>query len=300
LILAGHLEQGLPLSQAAGGARLRMATPMRLAVRLGEALGMVGPAMRQQLDDSVEADAILRRVVIRLYYLWAVVLVLMGVLTFVMLRIVPVFQKMFQEFGLELPSLTKTLIHACNWFVQFGWFLTAPFTLFAGIVGTILLLWGALHFVGFTVRDFPGIWRLFKRYDGALVMRGLALAVRRGVGLTEALTLLENTYPIQEIARRIRGVRLRVEQGAVWQQSLRNTGLISGADAAVLAAAERADNLPWALEEMADSALRRQAYRLQLVVHCLFPLIVLLIGLMVGFFVIGLFLPLVALVQGLT
>ena len=32
-------------------------------------------------------------------------------------------------------------------------------------------------------RDLPVVWRLFRRYDGALVMRGLALAVRRGLPL---------------------------------------------------------------------------------------------------------------------
>ena len=73
-----------------------------------------------------------------------------------------------------------------------------------------------------------------------------------------------------------------------------------GGGAAVLGAAERADNLAWALEEMADSAIRRQAYRLQLALHCLYPVAVLLIGFVVAFFVIGLFLPLVELIHGLS
>ncbi|MCI0361900.1 MAG: type II secretion system F family protein, partial [Planctomycetaceae bacterium] len=114
LVLAQTLEQGSPLADAATKARLRLATPMRVAVRVGQALGMLGPAMRQQLDDSTEADATLRTVISRLYYLWAVVVILTSVLTFVMLKIVPVFQKMFEEFGLELPAMTKVLIDAAS------------------------------------------------------------------------------------------------------------------------------------------------------------------------------------------
>jgi type II secretory pathway component PulF len=51
---------------------------------------------------------------------------------------------------------------------------------------------------------------------------------------------------------------------------------------------------------MADSAIRRQAYRLQLALHCLYPVAVLMLGAVVAFFVVGLFLPLIALIQGLS
>jgi len=300
LVLAQGLEQGLPLSDAAAKARLRLATPMRLAVRVGEALGMLGPAMRQQLDDSAEADATLRTVITRIYYLWAVVVILTGILTFVMLKIVPVFQKMFEEFGLELPAMTRLVINTSNWYVRYGWWMTAPLTLTFTLLAFAAFVWGGLYFIGWMPRDLPGIWRLFKRYDGALVMRGLALAVRRNLPIVQALHLLAGTYPIRHVARRLASVAERVQQGVNWQESLASTGLISRADAAVLTAAERADNLAWALEEMADSAIRRQAYRLQLALHCFYPVAVLVLGMVVAFFVIGLFLPLLALIQGLS
>lgn len=300
LMLAQNLELGLPLSTAASKARLRMATPMRVAVRVGEALGMLGPAMRQQLDDSADTDAIMRTVVSRLYYLFAVVLVLSGVITFVMLRIVPVFQKMFQEFGLELPVMTKLVINVSTLIVEHGFWIAAPVTMAFTSVVLAAFVWGGLFFIGWFPRDLPFVWRVFKRYDGALVMRGLALAVRRQLPMTQALHLLADTYPIRHVGRLLAAVAGKAYQGASWHTSLAHAGLISSADAAVLAAAERADNLPWALEEMADSAIRRQTYRLQLALHCLYPLVLLLLGGLVAFFVIGLFLPLISLIQGLS
>jgi type II secretory pathway component PulF len=85
-----------------------------------------------------------------------------------------------------------------------------------------------------------------------------------------------------------------------WCQSLEQTGLIGQADAAVLAAAQRTGNLDWALEEMADSALRREVYRLQVLLQILFPMVLLAIGMFEFMFVVGLFLPLISLIQGLT
>jgi type II secretory pathway component PulF len=155
-------------------------------------------------------------------------------------------------------------------------------------------------FIGWFPRDLPLIWRVFRRYDGALVMRGMALAVRRNVPIPQALTLLKETYPLQQIALQLERAGERVTQGQDWCDSLRRTGLIGQADVAILSAAQRAGNLDWALEEMADSALRRQTHKLQTLIQLLFPVILLLLGGLVFFIVVGLFLPLISLIEGLT
>ena len=300
LALAQSLERGQPLSRAVSDARLRLSTPIRVAVRLGESLGMLGQAMRQQLEDALDTDSMVRSVTARFFWLYTTIVVLSGVLTFVMLRIVPVFQKMFEEFDLELPAMTVSLINFSRWFVETGWLISFPLLVLLKICAWMIPIAAICYMVGWFPRDLPFIWRLFKRYDGAIVMRSLALAVRRGVPLVDGLNLLGATYPISRIAYQLHWAAARVSQGTDWRHSLLQTGLITSADAAVLAAAERVGNLPWALEEMADSALRRQLYWLQLVMQLFYPVLILLVGGLVAFFVIGLFLPLLALIQGLS
>jgi general secretion pathway protein F len=296
LALAEAIERGEPLSLATRQARLRMGTATKLAVRLGERLGSLGPAMRQQLDDSQQVDIALRTAIGRFIHLWALIVVMTGVTSFVMLKIVPVYQKMFEEFGVQLPAMTRALINVSNWFVKIGWLLTAPLSLLA----PILIIGAVLYYVGWFPRNLPLVWWLFRRYDGALVMRGLALTIQRGLPLPAGLRLIADNYPLSIIGQRVRSVAHDAEQGMPWSPSLRRTDLISSADAAVLAAAERVGNLPWALEEMADSAIRRQAYRVQAAVHVLYPLLLLALGFVVFFIVAGLFVPIVALIQGLT
>jgi type II secretory pathway component PulF len=166
--------------------------------------------------------------------------------------------------------------------------------------GLVLLTPLVLHFLGWLPRDFPGIWLLFRRYDGALVMRGLALSVRRGVPMPQALALLEQVYPLRQVTKQLHRAGERVAQGQSWCESLRRTGMIGRADAAILTAAERAGNLEWALGELADSALRRQTYWIQAVVQIAFPILLLALGMFVTLFAVGMFLPLISLVQGLT
>src|SRR5262249_28329594 len=144
------------------------------------------------------------------------------------------------------------------------------------------------------------VWRLFRRYDGALVMRGLALTIQRGLPLPAGLRLIADNYPLSIIGQKVNAVAQDAEQGRPWCTSLLRTGLISSADAAVLVAAERVGNLPWALEEMADSAIRRQAYRFHAAVNIFYPLFLLAFGFVVFFIVCGLFVPIISLIQGLT
>jgi type II secretory pathway component PulF len=296
MALAEAIERGQPLSTSIRTARLWMGTATKLAIRLGEKLGLLGAALKQQIADSQMFDLAVRRLSGTSFYLACVIVVFFFINAFVMLKIVPVFQKMFEEFGLKLPAMTNLAINLSKWYVIRGWFLTAPFAL--------LLPWlfviGFLAYIGWMPRDFPLVWRLFRRYDGALVLRGLALAVRRSVPLPEALQIIGDVYPIRNIGTRLQFAASQVAAGMDWLTSLRQVRLISRTDAALLAAAARVGNLDWALEEIAESAMRRQIYWLQSILQVMFPITLVFVGSVVGFFAIGLFLPLISLIQGLS
>jgi type IV pilus assembly protein PilC len=355
MALAEAIERGQPLSTAVRTARLRMGTSTKLAVRFGEQLGQLGPAMKQQIDDSNQIDAVLRDTIGRFFYLWNVVLVLCLVIGFVMIRIVPVFQRIFEEFGLKLPALTQLVI---KWsadpqaLLVVGLVLMSPVIIFSAVIGVIAILeilhrtlladrerYGEfshlfyvrrvlritlgvlvlalipafsplflllaiflpfLFYMGYFPRNLPLVWRFFRRYDGALMMRSLALAVRRGLSLPQALYMVADCYPLSIVAGKVRGAAERIVAGMDWRESLRWSGLVSHADTAVLSAAERVGNLGWALEEMADSAIRRQIYRVQAGLQVLFPVVLVSLGMVVAFFVVGLFIPIISLIQGLS
>ena len=76
--------------------------------------------------------------------------------------------------------------------------------------------------------------------------------------------------------------------------------MIRAADAAVLASAESVGNLAWACAELAETAERRLATRIQLVIQTLFPLVVVILGMLVFILATAYFLPLVNLIQNLT
>ena len=190
---------------------------------------------------SGDLDTTLRSILEKCVYLCAVAVILLGILVFLMLKIVPIFDKMFQEFGLELPAMTQLLIYVSSLFVQY-WFVLFPFWLLLMFVLGI----GLLYYVGLLPRDVPGVNRLALRSDGALVMRALAWGVRKGVPLETVLGLLAQVYPRSGIRTRLQAAGYRLQSGAHWCDSLRTENLIRPVDQAVLKSAERAGNLAWA------------------------------------------------------
>jgi type II secretory pathway component PulF len=90
-----------------------------------------------------------------------------------------------------------------------------------------------------------------------------------------------------------------LNSGSGWGESLLRHQVIERPDLAVLRAAGQAGNLAWALGELADGHRRRLAYRLQTLLQCVFPLVILGFGLAVMAFVVAFFLPLIALIQKL-
>ena len=75
------------------------------------------------------SESLKRKVKGAMIYPVVVVVVAVLILVFIMMKIVPVFDKMFQEFGLKLPDMTILLVKLSQWVVAYGWF-SIPLTMF--------------------------------------------------------------------------------------------------------------------------------------------------------------------------
>ena len=74
---------------------------------------------------------------------------------------------------------------------------------------------------------------------------------------------------------------------------------LSPAEQSLLKSAEDAGNLPWALRTVAARQEKRTVYRLAAAVQVLYPILIVLLGSIVAFFVVSLFVPLVKMVEAL-
>ena len=161
------------------------------------------------------------------------------------------------------------------------------------LVPLYVLAWAMAGFEA----NFPVLRRLAARLDAAAILESLALVTERQRPLTEGIVAMAIHYPKDWVRHRLDRVLGAVRAGVNWIDSLRAQRLIRPADAAVLRAAERVGNLPWALREVAESNRRRFDYRVYVLLQWLFPLAILLVGLTVAVYAAACFTPLVTLIQ---
>jgi type II secretory pathway component PulF len=167
------------------------------------------------------------------------------------------------------------------------------------VVWLLFLVAGLCWYMGVSPNSLPVLNRLWWSADCAIVLRWLATSVRRHQPLAEAIRTLAIRFPQHRVRVRLEHASSRIDRGADWCESLRSAGLIRRSEGVLFKTAERVGNLDWTLDEMANSGMRRAAYRIRAYMNIAFPIALLLLGLIVLFITVGVLMPLVAMIEGL-
>lgn len=290
-LLATLLENGVPLPDALDQLGGPISPEDRLAIRVGCECNALAPALRRTLG-RLEGEALVWRETWEgLAYLSVVLSIAAGVVAFMVMKIVPAFQKIFAEFGASLPTVTKvvfSLSRPGEWLLPL-----AECGLF------ILLGYAVLRYVGVVEWNLIGFRWLARRHDRAAVLDALAIAVETGRPLPNTLAAFGMRYPRSGVRRRMAATLSDLIAGRPWIEALCRHGVVGRAERAVLEAAERAGNLAWALRAMAEHNRRRLIQQLYTAGQVLFPAALLAVAAAIGTFIVACFLPLIALISAL-
>jgi len=235
----------------------------------------------------------------RFAYLASILLFMLGILTFLMIKIVPSFVLIFKDFELELPRITNSLISMSEAVVN------SPLSSLLGLAFMLLVF--SIFVIAFCyLCDFPVLRpfsdRLFFARHSALVLRLLAVTAERGQPFAlacEQLTGDRPRYPSQLARIRLARAGREISDGRDWKDALRRNSFIRSSDFPMLETAQNVGNLPWVLRTLANQKVRSMVFRWTAIEQIVFPCTVLLIGLVVMWICVALFLPLVNLISGL-
>src|SRR5205814_1362347 len=97
-------------------------------VKAGEAGGALEVILQRLADFKEKAQSLKRRIIGAMVYPIVVITVAIGILTFIMVAIIPKFKKIFGELGIPLPDLTLWLIKMSDWFAEY-WYVLPLFPL---------------------------------------------------------------------------------------------------------------------------------------------------------------------------
>src|SRR3954463_9806487 len=97
-------------------------------VKAGEAGGALEIILKRLADFKEKAQSLKRKVIGAMVYPVVVILVAVAILTFIMISIIPKFERIFKDFNMQLPEMTKMLLATSRWFGEY-WYILPLFPL---------------------------------------------------------------------------------------------------------------------------------------------------------------------------
>jgi type IV pilus assembly protein PilC len=269
-------------------------------VKAGEAGGALEVILQRLADFKEKAQTLKRRIIGAMVYPIVVITVAIGILTFIMVWIIPKFQKIFNDFRFPLPEMTKFLMRTSELFVEYWW--TIPLFpiclwLFVKLVrlsrtGAYVVDWIKLHI--------PIMGNLINKTNVARTTRTLGTLIASGVPILEALSIVRETCTNRVFERCYQRVYESIRVGDTIAQPLKESRLVDDMVVNMVDVGEETGELDTMLYKIADVYDEEVNVLVQSLISLLEPLMIVVLGAIIGFIVISLFLPLIKLLEGLT
>jgi type IV pilus assembly protein PilC len=287
------VEAGLPLSDALER-HPKIFSPLFVSMtRAGETGGMLDESLIRVADQLEKEDSLRRQVKSAMTYP-AVVLSFAGIVLIALVAfLVPVFIGVFKQFGGELPAITKLTV-AMSKAITGYWY-----ALIAGAVGTVWAFrkwksssWGRPQWDRFRLRIPMKIGDIVQKIALARWSRTLSALVSAGVPLLQALDITGKTAGNHVVEQAMAGVIESVKSGGTIADPLKGASVFPTMVSHMVSVGEETGSLDTMLSKIADFYEDQVDAAVKSLTSILEPVMIIIVGGMVGFIVISMYLPL--------
>ena len=221
-----EIEGGSTLSEAMSKSPKVFSRLYVNMIKAGEAGGALETILQRLADFLERAESLKRKVKGALIYPVIVVLVAIGILSFIMIFIVPTFEEMFDEFGLSLPAPTVLLI-ATSGYLKNYWFLLIALPVVLLIIVKLMRKFrhGRMGFDMFVLR-IPIFGSLIEKNTMARTTRTLGTLVSSGVPILEAINITRETAGNAMFERMFSRVNDSIREGEIISKPLKEYSVL--------------------------------------------------------------------------
>ncbi|MBZ0136978.1 MAG: type II secretion system F family protein [Planctomycetes bacterium] len=295
------VEQGSSLSEAFSNHGRTFDKLYVNMIKAGEAGGILDTILQRLADFMEKSQRLKKKVIGAMIYPIIVMSVAVMILTGIMIFVVPAFEQMFAEQGMELHWMTAMLVGISRGIVSI-WGIIFVGVVIAGAAG--LMAWGRTP-GGERVIDklklkLPIFGPIIKKAVTARFTRTLGTLVMAGVPILESLNICKNAMGNVILGEAIDKVANSIKEGETIAGPLSETGLFDDLVVNMVDVGEETGELDKMLMKVADTYDVYVDIAVESLVSILEPVLIVFMGGAIGFIVIALFLPLVGLIDGIS
>jgi type IV pilus assembly protein PilC len=299
--VADDVEAGASLSEAMGRYPKTFNTLYSNMVAAGEAGGVLDLILNRLADFMEKAARLKAKIIAAMIYPIAVLGIAFGIVTGIMYFVVPKFEKIFLDFGIDLPASTTLLLKMGNFVSkQHGWaiILGSPFALILLLRVIRISQTGRLILdkIGLAI---PVVGQIIAKTSIARFSRTLGTLISAGVPILDALNITRDTTGNEVYRRAVQGVHDSIRKGESFAEPLRKARVVDIMVVNMIDVGEETGDLDKMLTRVADNYDEEVDRLVASLVSLLEPFLVIMLGVVCGFIVVSLFMPMVTMMNSL-
>ncbi|MGH9817105.1 MAG: type II secretion system F family protein [Candidatus Acidiferrales bacterium] len=260
-------------------------------IRIGEATGELDQSFNRMFS-YLEFDKEIRdRIKAAVRYPLIVLVVIAVAVAVVNFFVIPAFARIFEAQKVPLPLLTQILIGTSNFFIAF----------WPAMLGALIAaVFGAQIYLGTEQGRYQwDRWKLRLPLAGPIILRatlarfarGMSLAVRAGVPIVQAMSVVAEVVANSYMALRISQMRDGVERGESVLRTAAASGIFTPVVLEMVSVGEETGELDDLMDEVADMYEREVDYEIKNLAANIEPLLTVVLGVMVLILALGVFMP---------
>lgn len=276
-------------------------------VNAGEIGGVLDLILQRLAEFMEKAEKLKRKIKGAMVYPSVVVIIAVLILTFIMWFIIPKFEEIFRDFGVKLPMLTTYLIEASRWVAGQNPGQTIPGALI--VLPSPIIIFVAYSLIrksgpGRAVTDWtflrvPIFGNLIRKSTIARFTRTLGTLIGAGVPILEAIKITAETCGNYVYEKALTKVHDSIREGESFAGPLRESKTCDSIVVNMIDVGEETGEMDQMLLKIADNYDEEVDVAVASLVSLLEPLMVVVLGGIVGTIVVAMFLPLVSMIQSL-
>jgi type IV pilus assembly protein PilC len=268
-------------------------------INAGEAGGVLDIILNRLADFMEKAAKLKKKVIGAMIYPAVVITIAVGIVSMIMIFVIPKFESIFRDFHTDLPGVTQVLLSVSRWFAQdYGWayVLFSPIA-FVLIVKLIRISEGGKYFVDLVKLKIPILGSILAKTSIARFTRTLGTLISAGVPILDALNITKETCGNEVYSKALQKVHDAIREGESMADPLRATKVCDAIVVNMIDVGEETGDLDKMLIKIADNYDSDVDVLVGSLISILEPVMVVVLGLIVGFIVIALFAPMISLIQ---
>src|SRR3954469_10499214 len=252
-------------------------------VKAGEAGGALEVILQRLADFKEKAQTLKRKIIGAMVYPVVVIMVAVGILTFIMVSIIPKFKKIFDDFQMRLPWSTQLLMQTSMWFADYWWVLPLFPLGFILLIKLVRLSRSGAYAVDRCKLWIPLLGNILEKSIVARTMRTLGTLVAAGVPILEALSIVRETSNNVVFERMFTRVIESIREGDTIADPLKQSRLVDDMVTNMIEVGEETGDLDTMLFKVADFYDEEVDTAVKAMISALEPAMIVILGFIIGF-----------------